>query len=483
MGGPKQAPAPAERRSHRKSSSVDAAVAHGQQSAQSAGDSLSRTPALVDAAFLDAIFAQHEQELAKRQTEYDNVVIKSRELHKQYRRVREQRDELKEKRSEIGDKYKELQKKNEDLKDKHDKGAEQHNILEGRFHFVNSRFMYFLDKIVLPYTKAKSLKWDDQTQGTIDVVVGPLVSDALEAGNLRAQVQALQKDMFARIDKGEAISDEQLAQDFRNLVGLIKTLSRTVRLTEQVDVIKILQTPILLHGVAVKHREDRAGKKCMIEAWVWSALLYCVFATPFSILGDVFEGMKKLWMEMFGADHVNNWPTPSTLCETWRCTTMDHVFGQMIAQEVVTQGKKQEDPTVLEESVLKARDNVSNGITARVAKISPTTDLKQVRVIVDKAFTLAVQMCVQRSRLQVTFPDVGAKFDKGSMVFRPDPDGNDVEDGMVAFVVNPGLTKWGDTHGKKLEHRYDIVPSLVQLEPIPEKSLEQAGSDIAKKRI
>jgi hypothetical protein len=46
--------------------------------------------------------------------------------------------------------------------------------------------MYFLEKIVLPYTKARSLKWDDQTQETIDVVVDPLASDALEAGNLRA---------------------------------------------------------------------------------------------------------------------------------------------------------------------------------------------------------------------------------------------------------------------------------------------------------
>jgi hypothetical protein len=69
------------------------------------------------------------------------------------------------------------------------------------------------------------------------------------------------------------------------------------------------------------------------------------------------------------------------------------------------------------------------------------------------------------------------------MVFKPDPDGNNVEVGTVAFVVHPGLTKWVDTHRKKLEHRYDIVPSLVQLEPTLEKILEQAWSDIGEKRI
>jgi hypothetical protein len=39
----------------------------------------------------------------------------------------------------------------------------------------------------------------------------PLVSDALEAGNLREQVQVLQKDVLASTEKGEVILDEQSA--------------------------------------------------------------------------------------------------------------------------------------------------------------------------------------------------------------------------------------------------------------------------------
>jgi hypothetical protein len=46
----------------------------------------------------------------------------------------------------------------------------------------------------------------------------------------------------------------------------------------------------------------------------------------------------------------------------------------------------------------------------------------------------------------------------------PDRDCEDIEGGFVAFVVNPGLTKWGDARGLHLDQRNDIVPSLVQLE-------------------
>jgi hypothetical protein len=44
------------------------------------------------------------------------------------------------------------------------------------------------------------------------------------------------------------------------------------------------------------------------------------------------------------------------------------------------------------------------------------------------------------------------------------PDSEEVPEGRVAFIVNPGLTKWGDAHGKCLDQRLDIVPALVFVE-------------------
>ncbi|KAJ8113128.1 hypothetical protein OPT61_g4673 [Boeremia exigua] len=90
-------------------------------------------------------------------------------------------------------------------------------------------------------------------------------------------------------------------------------------------------------------------------------------------------------------------------------------------------------------------------------------------MIVDRAFTLALEMSLQNCRFQVTYPSAGAKFHDGSMSSLPDLDGEDISDGIVAFVVNLGLTKWGDAHGKMLDQRYDVVSALVQLEPAEEK--------------
>ena len=50
-----------------------------------------------------------------------------------------------------------------------------------------------------------------------------------------------------------------------------------------------------------------------------------------------------------------------------------------------------------------------------------------------------------------------------------DPDDDDkAESGVVAFVLRPGLTKWGDAHGKNLDQVCPIVKSTVKLERVDE---------------
>lgn len=212
MGGSKQNPTSTERRAHHKSLSVDASASHGQQSAQSGEGDLTHNPDTTNAAILNNIFAEHKEQLGQQQTRYDNLKAEFRDLHKENRRLREQCDGIKDECSEIQDKYNNIQDKHEDLKDMYYKISKEHKELESRFFSAYSRFTYLIEQLVIHYAAAKGLKWNDQTKDTIDVVMDPLVSDALEAGNLREQVQVLQKDMFARIEKGEAISDDQLAQ-------------------------------------------------------------------------------------------------------------------------------------------------------------------------------------------------------------------------------------------------------------------------------
>lgn len=63
-------------------------------------------------------------------------------------------------------------------------------------------------------------------------------------------------------------TDEQLAQDFRSIIALVKTLSRTMRIIENVDPAKALGVAAMMRGVSTDHWNSRPKKKCLVEAWV-----------------------------------------------------------------------------------------------------------------------------------------------------------------------------------------------------------------------
>jgi hypothetical protein len=298
-------------------------------------------------------------------------------------------------------------------------------------------------------------------------------SYAVEVRTLTEQVRMLQKEMLANVDKVHVASDEQFAQDFRVITSLVKSLSRTIRISDTVDITEVLNSGHLLKNVSRHHWNNRARKKLLVEAWVWSALVQRVFRTPFVIFGTQCETLAVNWQSIYLGDHCHGWPVPTSLCEMWRCTTIEGMLG-LVDRDVIIHGKQKDIPGELDSSIIAARDSVLNTIGHRLTKLSTTTvNRSQVQNIVDKAFALALQMSLQRVRFQITHPEVSDKFDTNRMKYMPDLDGEDVDDGIVAFIVNPGLTKWGDAHGKNLDHRHDIVPSLVQLEATQEQEVEE----------
>lgn len=202
-----------------------------------------------------------------------------------------------------------------------------------------------------------------------------------------------------------------------------------------------------------------------METWVWCVLLDLVFQGPFAIFGQAGNDLDTVWKNIFGGHHVHAWPIPSTLCETWRYTTVEQLAGHS-GLAAVTAGKSESatEYSPLELSMSEIRKDVYYIIAEQVARVSAPTMPPQISVTINKAFALALQLSTQRCRLQLTYPLVGAEFHKHSMESMPDPDGEDIENGNVAFIAHPGLTKWGDAHGKNLDHRFDIVSSLVQLE-------------------
>jgi hypothetical protein len=284
----------------------------------------------------------------------------------------------------------------------------------------------------------------------------------------QAHVDSLQKRMLACIDKVIAVSDDQFQQEFRTLAAVIKSLSRSIRVKEDMSIFETLKPHLLHKTVAEKQWASRACKKYYIEAWVWSVLIDRVFSSPFAISGQVGKELQTTWRHLFGEGFFESWPTPSSLCETWRYSSMEQLVSQ-VGRSAIMDGEvelstESEGIQNLRDHVTKARRAVSNEIKSPLALISTRIDFSQLSAIIDKAFTLAMEMSLQRSRLQVVWPSAGDQYNKELMSCVSDLDGEEYDGGAVAFVVNPGLFKWGDANGKNLEEYYNVVPALVQVE-------------------
>jgi hypothetical protein len=120
----------------------------------------------------------------------------------------------------------------------------------------------------------------------------------------------------------------------------------------------------------------------------------------------------------------------------------------------------------LEQHILAARDGITSVIATDFALVAPPVDLSLMSQNVDEAFVLTMNMSLQRSRLQITFPDIGETANTPGIASLPPCGEGDVDNGIVASIVTPGLPKRGDVHGKGFNHRCNIVPALVRLEAV-----------------
>ncbi|KAL5115880.1 hypothetical protein ACEQ8H_006196 [Pleosporales sp. CAS-2024a] len=282
------------------------------------------------------------------------------------------------------------------------------------------------------------------------------------------QVQALQKQLLAGVDTVQVHTDDQLSQDFQVLAASVKSLSRSVRMVQDFDVSGILKPCGMLCDVDVRHWDSRARIKSYIEAWVWSTLMVNIFSGPFRIFGKPGQNLDDDWGHIFEAVLPAQWPKASPACEKWRYITMEQLLS-LVGQDTITKGHTEVSTRSKfgkrwSECVLRKRKEVAQMIAHGLLSVSTWVDGSRIPHVIDQAFSLAFRMSLQRCRTQVVYPRIGANFVKDEMESMPDANGDDMTEGAVAFVVNPGLTKWGDANGKMLEHHCHIVLPLVQLD-------------------
>ncbi|KAI8935132.1 hypothetical protein NX059_007726 [Plenodomus lindquistii] len=335
-----------------------------------------------------------------------------------------------------------------------------------------------IEKSLRPYATKYNIVPEQWTEEALYAVLELQGKSAADADDWQKQVHSLQKELLETVGKAQSSSDEQFAHDFRVVVGLAKTLSRTPGITDDLDIQKLLASGELQQDVSIRHWKGRAMKKLLVEAWVWSMLIKMVFRTPFAMIGPDCDSLNKTWQNIYGNKHCHDWPSPKLRSEIWRYTTMESMM-EIVSQDVITTGNTKYATKQLDKAVENFRQHVISYIQMGLGISSSSAAAQQVLSIINKAFGLALQMSVQKFRLQITYPKVGSNFDEDTMRFQ----NSEEEDhqARVAFVVNPGLTKWGDTHGKNFEHRYDIVPALVHLEA-PVQDAEQVDVDCSKKK-
>ena len=202
----------------------------------------------------------------------------------------------------------------------------------------------------------------------------------------------------------------------------------------------------------------------MTEAWIWSILICLVFKNPYTIFGEHCKALNGAWVQVYGAEHDHDWPSASVQCEAWRVKTVEQLVEQT-SRDSIAHGESGPSPEGLTASVIEIRTLVTTVIAGHFEMLSPGYKVSEVNLIVDKAFALAIRMSLQRSRFQVTYPAIGAEFKEEKMLSADDDDDEEMGLGVVAFIINPGLTKWGDVHGEHYDHCCEIVPALVKVEP------------------
>ena len=430
----------------------------------------------------ESVLAEFQNALTEREKELEEKRIQNKELSRDYSKAFEK----------IQEQAQTIKAQSETIAQREDDAKSMIELLDTIVVNRFSPFAYgkaihpkkWTRAAVLHVAKALSDDADDANMNAAKVV-----SHAADNASLQEQVRTLQKELLAKVEKVHVASDEHFAKEFRAIVSLVKTLSRTTQIKETVDVAKILGPGQLLKDVLSHHWSSRAKKKALAEAWIWSVLLEKVFRSPFVIFGTQCNILIANWTSIYRTSHFNGWPEPTELCEAWRCTTVESML-ERVSRDVIARGEEKENLNQLEVGVRELRKETLNFIGSRLSNISSTpAEASQVQDIVDKAFQFALQMSLQRVRLQITYPKVGEKFNEDTMSCVSDPDDKDAGNEAVAFIVNPGLTKWGDTHGKNFDQRYDIVPSLVHVaeppkpEPVQAKPGQEMWANVAKRGL
>ena len=165
----------------------------------------------------------------------------------------------------------------------------------------------------------------------------------------------------------------------------------------------------------------------------------------------------------------SSWPPPSSLCEKWRYVTIEQLQNKVVGERQASHEREESDNQEIDEVVDSSHQNakihIEQALTSALDPVAPGIKPAKIQKIVRKACELAVQLGLQRCRLQIIAPKLDQEYIAKKTTDMIGISGcENIKKGCVAFIANPGLRKWGDGHGSHLDQSLNLVPALVFIE-------------------
>ncbi|KAF2116265.1 hypothetical protein BDV96DRAFT_573671 [Lophiotrema nucula] len=282
--------------------------------------------------------------------------------------------------------------------------------------------------------------------------------------------------------------DVSLKNDFMQLHTAVKTLAFHIRDFVQFPghMKGLTEISPLIQGTTSSH--FRKHKLFLLEGAIWSFLLKTVFANPLEMFGSRAAHLAKEWTS----------PNTQACAELWRWSTVqallrsaglskDQLTGPSAAnalQYVVKNKLSLNRPFPAD--VIKYTDSIKEADTnSRQSLIDVQITLfkalqktaltigvglgkaeKEIESVTVRAHVLAIKLASQLPRFELVHPSVGTIVDDSTT--RGDHPLHEkisacesIRVGHVIFTSRPGLRKWGNQNGDKLNESLDLAPSQV----------------------
>ncbi|KAF8541821.1 hypothetical protein BDD12DRAFT_877829 [Trichophaea hybrida] len=253
----------------------------------------------------------------------------------------------------------------------------------------------------------------------------------------------LQESALSRVDRYQPLPDSEIEKELREIGRSVTDLSSDLVSKAALEVLReSLSGQALSEDMHLNVWDNmrKWNSRLVVQSVIWKELYERLFQNPFSLFEHSHVHMAS-WNGLFGEGPqvINDYPPPSEMSEQWRVITFN-------ALNELSQRATQ--PTA------DIALGVLHSLADKLVPIGFQSDqhLSELLAIVSSAQQLAKRERFSKKKVHDHKLDPANRY------------GEDIDSGKVLFVVAPGLRKWGDGNGRRLDIFDDIIPAKVLID-------------------